>query len=578
MNLDIKKLIKTGTIICGKILNENGIVRFERVESSQIESIPENERGFATASMGRAIFTIDKDGIIHNFKGVDSHLYTSELGPMDLVNGKSIEYIPRANGYKVSAVVFNGKKPEIRINGTSPLEDIEIEGDINKRLADMGVKVPTISYIKEIPQDFSIKYGLPIKVDGSLDELESDYAVEDDERKKRLGGIYGANYSQELGENQRPETMREYLQRIGFLSSSKVQEDIESLGHSMQDFIEAVDSSYSRGQRYGQAERTMGSPFRISDLETCIANGNIEQLQAIMDFSEMQNNNFTKQLAEIFGKNIATLMSNGWECENLIHRQDFSLTGEFCDDSYFDIFERQEEMKEKYKEEPYKVDAAMNEIRRKYTGQVMHVASCIKVVQDAMKTTGRNQQEIDNIIETFVESFTNNLDFQKMGELFQVDETTMVETLMNEFRSGQNWTEKMAGQDRKEGLVMDEAIYNSHIENENFYNTVSEMITERIKNREVSNEKKEHKKNKLFKFMSGIINKIKNTIKRKDVKMLPEASQNIKEEPSDKVNFKNELLESLRVSPEELAKKAESKQTEIMPIKHHKKDGPSLDD
>ena len=76
----------------------------------------------------------------------------------------------------------------------------------------------------------------------------------------------------------------------------------------MQNFINAVDSSYSRGQRYGQAERIMGSPFRISDLETCIANGNTEQLQTIMDFSEKQNGNFTEQLAEVFGKNIAALM------------------------------------------------------------------------------------------------------------------------------------------------------------------------------------------------------------------------------------------------------------------------------
>lgn len=131
-NEQIQKLINTGTIICGRIIQENGIVRFERVESSQIESIPEDERGFATASMGRAIFTIDKDGSIHNFKGVDSHLSTSELGPKDLVNARAIEYAPGTYSYKVSAVVFNGKKPEIRINGTSPLEDIEIEGDINK--------------------------------------------------------------------------------------------------------------------------------------------------------------------------------------------------------------------------------------------------------------------------------------------------------------------------------------------------------------------------------------------------------------------------------------------------------------
>ena len=30
---------------------------------------------------------------------------------------------------------------------------------------------------------------------------------------------------------------------------------------------------------------------------------------------------------------------------------------------------------------------------------------------------------------------------------------------MSEFRAKQNWTEKMAGQDRREGFVMDEAIF-----------------------------------------------------------------------------------------------------------------------
>ena len=578
MNIGILKLIETGTIICGRIINENGIVRFERVAPSQIESIPEDERGFATESMGRAIFTIDKDGSVHNFKGVDSHLSTSELGLMDLVNAKSIEYAPRENGYKVSAVVFNDKKPEIRINGTSPLEDIEIEGDINKRLAGMGVKVPTITYIKEITQDFSIKYGLPIKVNGRLEDFESDYVVEDDDRKKRLAEIYGTNYSQELGENKRPESMREYLQRIGFLSSPEVQANIESLGYSMEDFIEAVDRFYSRGQRYGQAERIMGSPFRISDLETCIANGNKEQLQAIMEFSERKNSSFAQQLTETFGKNIATLMNNGWECENLIHRQDFSLTGEFCDDSYFDIFEKKEEMQNKYKSEPYKADALMNEIRRKYTGQVMHIASCIKVVQQAMEITGKDEKEIDSVLEKFIDSFTNNLDLKKVSEIFQIDESQIVETLMNEFRTEQNWTEKMAGQNRKEGLVMDDAIYNSHIGNENFYAKISKMITERINDKEISKGKDDPKKNKFFNFISRIINNVKSKVKRKDIKMLPEASQDTREELSTKSNSRNALLESLRVSPEELAKNVERQQIENLQIRQDKKDGPSLDD
>lgn len=60
MDLETKKLIDNGTIICGRIIRENGIVRFERVESSQIDSIPEDERGFATASMGRAVLQLIK--------------------------------------------------------------------------------------------------------------------------------------------------------------------------------------------------------------------------------------------------------------------------------------------------------------------------------------------------------------------------------------------------------------------------------------------------------------------------------------------------------------------------------------
>lgn len=476
MILEIKKLLDTGTIICGRIIKENEIIRFERLDSSQIENVPEDEIGYATASMGRAIFTIDKSGKIHNFKGVNSNLDTSELGPMNLINAKAIEYAPSENGYKISAVVFNDKKPEIRINGTSPLEDIEIEGDINIRLAKMGIVVPAISYIREIPQNFSIKYGLPIKIDGSLSEFNSDYALEDDERKKRLLEIYGENYSQELEENQRPETMKEYLQRVGFLSSEEIQRDILSLEYSMQDFVEAVDRSYSRGQRYGQTERIMGSPFRISDLETCISNGNNEQMEAIMNFSELQNHNFAEQLAETFGKNIALLMSNGWECENLIHRQDFSLGGEFCDDAYFNIIEKEEEMQRKHAAEPYKAEALIKEIEQRYTGQVMHIASCVKVVQSAMLITGKNQEQADRILDIFVESFINNLDFQKNENL-----NLTYEDVLEEFRPGQNWTEKMAGIYRAEGLIMDEAIYNSHIGNEEFYDKVAALISERMR-------------------------------------------------------------------------------------------------
>ncbi len=95
---------------------------------------------------------------------------------------------------------------------------------------------------------------------------------------------------------------------------------------------------------------------------------------------------------------------------------------------------------------------------------------------------------------------------------------------------------------------------------------------------DITEKKEEAKKNKIFSFISKIVNKVKGFGKKTDVKRLPKASQNIREESSAKVNLKNELLEKLRVSPEELAKNTERQQTENMQIKQHKKDGPSLDD
>ena len=90
----------------------------------------------------------------------------------------------------------------------------------------------------------------------------------------------------------------------------------------------------------------------------------------------------------------------------------------------------------------------MGEIRRKYTGQVMHIASCIKVVQNAMSMTGKSQEQIDNILETFVGSFANNLDLQKIGKLFQIDEseyddsTSIYKTRLNDINKGKTTTLK----------------------------------------------------------------------------------------------------------------------------------------
>lgn len=82
------------------------------------------------------------------------------------------------------------------------------------------------------------------------------------------------------------------------------------------------------------------------------------------------------------------------------------------------------------------------------------------------------------------------------------------------------------------------------------------------------------KKNRLFSFIAKIANKIKNTIKRKDIKMLPEVSQDIRKESNSKIVF----LKNLIVSPEQLSENTKKQQIENMQIKEDDKDSPSIDD
>ena len=491
MEQEVKRLIELGVLICGRITKEDGVVRFNRTTLEELNMIPQNERGYATSSMGRAVFTIDENGVIHNFKGVDSQLNINknELGMVDLIDASIVgPFCPGKDCYNISAFFKKSESdtpPEIRINGTSPLEDIEIESELNNQLSKLGVCVPRINYIKELPQEYCLKHGLPIKVEGNLSEFDSKYADEDEQRKETLTNIFG-DY-QDLNNNQKPETLNQYLTRIGFYSNQEIVNAIKTKsGIDIDTFVKNIDNSYSRGQRYGQAERIIDSPFRISDLEICINNGNIEQLKAIIDFTEKYNEGFINKSAEIFGNNIAILINNGWEIENLQHRQDFSITGEFCDDSYFDIIKKQESLKKEFtkEEKMYKFEPVMNEIKRRYTGQVMHVSSCIIVFQLAMILVGKSKEEIMDVLNIYTDSFVNNLDFEKIGELLNKDELSTCEDIMKQFGSGQDWALKMAKLDRKDDVnAMNIDIYNYHKGYNDLYENISKMISSKIYNR-----------------------------------------------------------------------------------------------
>lgn len=464
----LKRLLDLGLIICGRKYEDEGFVRFERVQPEKIETIPPEKRAYATASMGRAIFTIDENGNTHNIKGVDSNIDTNELGPMELLNANAILFSQGKDKYTISALVFNEEKPEIRIKGTSSFEDINQEGKVADSLKNMGIKTQNIQDIHEFTNEYCIKYGLPIKKDGIMPDYDSEK-----QKTELLKKIYGDKYVAEIEETKRPETMKEYLERIGFTSSQDVIEKIKSLGYFMEDFILGVDTSYVDGQRYGQIERILGSPFRISDIELYVKHKDVEKLQAIFNFSEEIDEDFTKNLAVNYGKNIAKLMNNGWFYEALYNRQDFALSGEFCDDAYLNLKEFDGNSN------PLKLlqDSAMN----KYKTQIMHGASCIKIVQDAMRMLGKDEKSIQSVLDTFLNSFVDTIDYKSIGEEFEIDANEIEDIMITHFSEKKKWTELMSTEYTKDGEVRNNAIYNANINYEEYYQMISEKLEERFK-------------------------------------------------------------------------------------------------
>lgn len=462
----LKKLIELNMIICGRKYSDEGFTMFERLSPEEFEKIPAEERAYATASMGRAIFAIDENGKTHNIKGVDSNINLDELGPMELLNAEAILYSQGKDKYTLAAVIFNKENPEIRIKGTSIFSNIQEEGIVASAISQIGVKTQFIQTIREFSQEYRIKHGLPLYVDGSETTKEK-------EMTETLKTLYGDRYSSESEEGIRPESMKEYLERIGFFTSPEIIKKIESLGYSIEEFISSVDEVYKGGQRYGQVERVMGSPFRISDIEICLKHKDYEGLKALFDFSETINENFTIDLAGDYGKNIATLMNNGWTYVALFNRQDFCLTGEFCDDEFVDIKQFQGDKPS----DVLRLSDAMN----KYKGQIMHGASCVKVIQDSMRLLGKDEKSIQSVLDTFLNSFANNINYELIGNFLGRDAKQMEEEIIEQFGQKRNWTEEMSTI-CKDGITSrDNAIYNANIGYEEFYEQIAETLCEKFK-------------------------------------------------------------------------------------------------
>lgn len=488
MNKHIKSMIEKGMIVGGKISTIDGFVMFQRVSLEDLEQLDETEIAFATQSMGRAIFQIDSNNKIRNIKGVDSHLDNKEIALVQLSGSDTMPITTDGKEYlesthPINLMVQPGKKMDIRIRGTSPLEDIEIEADINAKMQHLGIKLPQIESVREYPYELAQQLGLPTKIIGSYDEFTSEYREENDQRKRNLHTIYGERYEEDLPEGLRPERVSEYFKRIGVIDSEEFKAFAERNNFTVNDFIEYVDKSYSLGQRYGQAVRRMESPFRISDLEYYVENNDISAIQDIVEFTQETQgievafeNIFAKQM----GTNIALMMNKGWMCENFVHRQDYSLTGEMCDDSYFNLTEKLKELEVRHKDDKGKCEAISNDFKRRFFSQIYLISSNIKVLQDEMQMRGKQPEEIESVMMDFIESFAQSIDFEEMANTFGKKEQDIKEAFLNLIGVPRDYTKMMAGESRADGMIYDEAILRAHQGKNVFYNELSDKLAERL--------------------------------------------------------------------------------------------------
>lgn len=383
--------------------------------------------------------------------------------------------------YPINLVIFPGNKVDVRIRGASPLEDLEIEADINAKMQGMGIKLPKVVSVKEIPYKLAKEVGLPTKVEGSYKEFSSDYAEEDERRKEKLHNVYGESYIEDKVQGLRPEKISEYFARIGVFKSKQFQQFAQENNVTTEAFADYVDKVYSLGQRYGQAERIVENPFRVADLEYYIKEGDTIAIQNIIAFSEeLQQgqipieNAFARQM----GINIANMMNSGWMCENFVHRQDYTLAGEMCDDSYFDLIEHLKDIDDRNKDDKGK--AIRKNIIRKYFLQFHLIGSNIKVLQDEMNLRGKTKEEIDSVISEYVSSFAQNIDFDEIGKKFLVEQEKVKEIFANLIGVPRDYAGIMASEDRKGGIIQDEAILLAHSGNNEFYNDLSTRLAKEL--------------------------------------------------------------------------------------------------
>ena len=452
---NLQKLVEMEIIFPGEYVQTKGITTFKpltieefenKINSNNIQNL-----AYYTKSMGRGIFSIGADGKFVNFKGVDSQLQNNQL----VNNTATKSYnISSTNDYNLAFIYFGYDKGfDIRVTGASAIKNLEKEIKKLYELKSTGsdlLKLPDITNIIELDNEFCRNHGIPMIISITNDEKE-----EFNEKQQAMLDIE-SDAREAIGEenfrvnsNTRGEKWREFFSRVAEEQGITYEEYLENIAKklsekidlpvSMQELekgINYLDDKYALGQKFGQATRIVENPFRITDLQAeIIKTMNISEqsneqkqigqkkLKEMILFSSKclglkNGQEYLLKYAEIMGKNVAGLLNEEWMYNNWAHRQDFSLSGELCDDAFEKVSfyeetglsENQGNVSDKHKQE-------MTQQKKKYFNQIYLFASNMKIIEDAYKIAGLEIPS--NYRETFIDNIFGNLTMDKKIKLVE---------------------------------------------------------------------------------------------------------------------------------------------------------------
>ena len=432
-HLKMQELVKAGVIVPGYTVLEEGVRKFEPLSLGAYKLFMENGKienlAYNTYSMGRGIFTVSGDGKIINTKGVDSRL-PDEKNIAYQTTDCTVEDISEAIGvfelpHRITCVHFAHQAPEIRVRGSAQFQNLLIE---KKKLDEMRakdtkheLKLPEITSVTAFSDMFCATHGLPRKklMDRDFIELLKQRQADSLGSTSGLRGDYGficLSYLKGSGLNNgeikfRSEYWSEWYSRLLPEQQEKISEDTIKV-------LESEDQTYELGAMFGQAERVLETPFRIMDLAYFASRGEKEKVAAIVNFeSSVRDEDFLSYYAKTMGKNAAGLLNIGYATNNFLHRQDYALSGELCDDTYEDVSGYMEKAKmlpplkegEEPTEEHYRLWSAHND----YYGQVFLMASNMKVIEDSYRLMGKEVPE--NYQDLFIDELLGNLNNKNMN-------------------------------------------------------------------------------------------------------------------------------------------------------------------